>query len=179
MSEKENVEVLRRAYELWNDTKADSVRHWLELIADDVSWRSLAGGATGMEFTRDYANKAGVEEYFKDLGRQWAMNYYLVDEFIAQGDRVVMVGRCGWRNKDTGATVETPKVDIITMRDSRIVEFFELYDTAKVLAAARARVAAAPKSRKAAKRAPASTSRAGKKPRKVARRKTAKRRKKR
>jgi ketosteroid isomerase-like protein len=182
MSEKENVEILRHAYELWNDTKADSVRHWLDLIADDVKWRSLAAGETGMEFTRDYDNKAGVERYFADLGSQWSMNYYTVDEFIAQGDRVVMVGRCGWRNKKTGATVATPKVDILTIRDSRIVDFFELYDTAKVLAAARAPAAAAAKSRKApqaAKRARSSKSRTRPRKRKVARRKAATPRKKR
>ena len=34
----------------------------------------------------------------------------------------------------TGKIVETPKVDIITMEDSKIVDFFELYDTAKALA---------------------------------------------
>lgn len=83
------------------------------------------------------------------------MNYYTVDEFIAQGDRVVMVGRCGWRNKKSGATIDTPKVDILTIRDSRIVDFFELYDTAKVLAAARA-VATSPKPRHARKQRRAS-----------------------
>ena len=179
MTEEENVETLRRAYALWNDSKADSVDHWLNLIADDVKWRSLAAGATGMEFTRDYDSKADVQRYFADLGSQWAMNYYTVEEFIAQGDRVVMVGRCGWRNKKTGATVDTPKVDILKMQDSRIVEFFELYDTAKVLAAARS-AAAATKSRQppqAAKRARAAKPRTRKK-RKVTRRKSAKPRKK-
>ena len=176
MSETANVELLRRAYDLWNDSKANSVDHWLDLVADDVRWRSLAAGATGMEFTRDYDSKAGVEKYFADLGRQWAMNYYTVDEFIAQGDRVVMVGRCGWRNKQTGATIDTPKVDILTIRDSRIVEFFELYDTAKVLSAARA-VATSPKPRQrsqAAKR-----KRLPRKARKVRTRTSAKARKKR
>ena len=126
MSEQENVEILRRAYALWNDTKADSVAQWLDLIADDVKWRSIADGAAGMEFTGECNNKAAVQRYFAELGSQWAMNYYTVHEFIAQGDRVVMVGRCGWKNRKTGATLDTPKIDIIRMRDSRIAEFFEL-----------------------------------------------------
>lgn len=176
MSETENVELLRRAYGLWNDSKANSVGHWLDLVADDVRWRSLAAGATGMEFTRDYDSKAGVEEYFADLGSQWAMNYYTVDEFIAQGDRVVMVGRCGWRNKKSGATIDTPKVDILTIRDSRIVEFFELYDTAKVLAAAGA-VATSRKPRQRPQKA--KRKRLPRKARKVRARTSAKPRKKR
>ena len=179
MSEQQNVEILRRGYALWNDTKANSVAHWLDLIADDVHWRSLADGATGMEFTGACACKADVQRYFANLADQWAMNYYSVDEFIAQGDRVVMIGRCGWRNKKTGATLDTPKVDIIKMRDSRIVDFFELYDTAKALAAARG-AAATPKSRqrpKAAARAKSAKSAKSRTTRKPARRKPAKARK--
>jgi ketosteroid isomerase-like protein len=187
MSEQQNVEILRRGYALWNDTKANSVAHWLDLIADDVQWRSLADGATGMEFTGACDGKPDVQRYFADLGGQWAMNYYTVEEFIAQGDRVVMVGRCGWRNKKTGATVDTPKVDIIRMRDSRIVGFFELYDTAKALAAARGATATtaskvqkppkAQKGRKAAKPATSKKSAKSRKSRKAAKRKPAKARK--
>jgi ketosteroid isomerase-like protein len=179
MSEQENVEILRRAYALWNDSKANSVGHWLDLIADDVQWRSLADGATGMEFTGACNGKADVQRYFADLAGQWAMNHYTVYEFIAQGDRVVMIGSCGWRNKKTGAAVDTPKVDIIRMRDGRIVDFFELYDTGKTLAAARV-ATAAPKSRKhpkAAKRAKSAKSRTSRTTRKAARRKSAKVRK--
>jgi uncharacterized protein len=173
MSEQENVEILRRGYALWNDTKADSVAHWLDLVADDVKWRSIADGAAGMEFTGECNNKAAVQRYFAELGSQWAMNYYTVDEFIAQDDRVVMIGRCGWKNRKTGATLDTPKIDIIRMRDSRIVDFFEVYDTAKALAAARS-ARAAPKSRKRLKSAKSAKSRTS---RKTPKRKPVKRRK--
>jgi uncharacterized protein len=175
MSEQENVEILRRGYALWNDTKANSVAHWLDLIADDVQWRSLADGATGMAFTRACNSKSDVQRYFAALAEEWAMDYYTVDEFIAQGDRVVMLGSCGWRNKKTGAKLDTPKVDVIRMRDSRIVEFFELYDTAKALAAAQS-ATAAPKPRKRTK---AAKSRTARKSRKTAKRTSATRRKRR
>jgi len=137
MTEQDNVQTLREAYQLWNDSKADSVGHWLELIADDVKWNSIADGAPGMEFTRACNCKADVQRYFADLGSQWEMIHYTVDEFIAQGDRVVMLGSCGWRGRRSGVVVETPKADIIRMKNSKIVEFYEFYDTAKTLAAAR------------------------------------------
>ena len=136
MSENDNVRILREAYALWNDSKADSVGHWMNLIADDVIWNSIAAGAAGMEFTRGCSCKADVQRYFSELGSRWEMIHYTVDEFIAQGDRVVMVGSCGWRSRSTGAEVETPKADIIRMKHSKIVEFYEFYDTAKALAAA-------------------------------------------
>ncbi len=62
------------------------------------------------------------------------MDHYTVDEYVAQGDRVVAIGRTGWRNRETGKAFDTPKVDVVRFRDGQIVEFFELYDTAMVLA---------------------------------------------
>ncbi len=74
--------------------------------------------------------------YFQGLGADWEMVYYNADEFVAQGDRVVMIGSCSWRHRATGNVIDTPKVDIFRLRGGKIAAFFELYDTAKVTAAA-------------------------------------------
>jgi ketosteroid isomerase-like protein len=58
-----------------------------------------------------------------------------VDHFVAQGDRVVMLGRCAWKHRATGKFVDTPKADAITLADGKIVGFMEYYDTAQALAA--------------------------------------------
>jgi ketosteroid isomerase-like protein len=119
----------------WNDSRADSMGHWLELIADEVEWRSLADGAPGMDFAGCCNCKDEVLSYFEKLGADWEMLHYTVGEFIAQGDRVVMVGTCGWRHRGTGKGIESPKVDVIRMKDGKIVGFHEFYDTAKAIAA--------------------------------------------
>jgi uncharacterized protein len=49
--ETQNVANLKEAYRLWHDTKAGSVDYWLNLMTDDVTFRSLAQGAETMEFT--------------------------------------------------------------------------------------------------------------------------------
>jgi ketosteroid isomerase-like protein len=64
------------------------------------------------------------------------MIHYTVEEFIAQGDAVFMRGSTARRNKRTGRTAETPKVDFWRFRDGKAVEFYEYYDTARVIAAA-------------------------------------------
>ena len=135
MIEDDNVKLLRDVYQSWNNSKAESVALWMNLLADNVEWRSIAEGAPGMEFTKGCCSKDEVAHYFEQLGSEWAMIHYTADEFIAQGDRVVMIGSCGWKHKRTGKIVETPKADIIRMKDSKIVEFYEFYDTAKALAA--------------------------------------------
>jgi len=47
-----------------------------------------------------------------------------------------MLGSTAWRNRRTGKVVDTPKADLVTFRDGRIVDFTEFYDTAKLFAAA-------------------------------------------
>jgi ketosteroid isomerase-like protein len=63
------------------------------------------------------------------------MIHYTTEPFAVDDDRVVMLGRTSWRNRHTGRHFDTPKVDLATFRDGRVVEFLEFYDTAMVLAA--------------------------------------------
>ena len=133
--ENDNVAILKEAYRLWHEGRADSMEHWMGLMTDDIDFRSLAGGNKGMEFTKECCCKDEVRGYFEGLGADWEMVYYNADEFVAQGNRVVMIGSCSWRHRKTGNVVDTPKVDIFRMRDGKIAAFFELYDTAQIVAA--------------------------------------------
>ncbi len=60
---------------------------------------------------------------------------YVAEHFVAQDDRVVMLGRCSWRFRRTGKVVATPKVDSWRFAGGKAVEFYEYYDTAQLLAA--------------------------------------------
>ena len=64
------------------------------------------------------------------------MVHYTTGDFIAEGERVAMLGSTGWRNRKTGRVLDTPKADFWTFRDGKIVEFHELYDNAALIAAA-------------------------------------------
>ncbi|MCB9948067.1 MAG: nuclear transport factor 2 family protein [Rhodospirillaceae bacterium] len=131
-----NVAVLQESYTLWNSDKAAGFDYWMQLLADDVTFRSLAGGRPGVEFTRDCNRKADVARYFEGLTADWEMVHYTPVDFIAQGGRVAVRGRTAWKNRRSGKTVSTPKADFFRFRDGKIVEFFEFYDTAAMLAAA-------------------------------------------
>ena len=133
-----NLVALKEAYRLWHDTKAGSVDHWLNLMTDDVKFRSLAEGARNMEFTRLATCKQDVKTYFMGLTTDWEMIHYRVDEYIAQGDRIVALGSCSFKHKRTGKVLDTPKADFHKFRDGKICEFFEFYDTAQTIAVATA-----------------------------------------
>lgn len=136
MSEEQaNVEILKTAFKVWNETRGGSIDHWLSILAEDVDFRSLAEGEKGLEFTSRRSARDEVAEYLQGLVDQLEMIHYTVDEYVAQDDRVIAIGRTAWKNRVTGKAFDTPKVDVVRFRDGQIVEFFELYDTAMVLAA--------------------------------------------
>ncbi|MEO6165643.1 MAG: nuclear transport factor 2 family protein [Candidatus Binatia bacterium] len=138
MSTEPNIATLKDAYRLWHDSKAGSVDHWLNLMTDDVQFRSLAAGAVEMQFTRPSCCKDEVKQYFAGLTTEWEMIYYRVDEYIAQGDRVVALGQVSFKHKKTGKILVTAKADFHKFRDGKSCDFFEFYDTASALAAATA-----------------------------------------
>jgi uncharacterized protein len=135
-SESANVDILRRAYNEWHASKAGSVDSWVAIVAPSISLRSLADGAQEVAFTKPRNGKEAFLEYLRGLTTDWEMLSYTVSEFIAKDDRVVAVGQTSWRNKRTGKTFDTPKIDLWRMRDGKAVEFAEYYDTAKIFAAA-------------------------------------------
>lgn len=134
----DNVSKLRAAYQLWSDTHGGSVQHWIGLMADDVRIRSGPDGAPGMEFTKSRDGKADAERYFDGVAADWEMVHFTPEEFIAQGDRVVVLSQVAFRYRKTGKVAESPKADVFRFRDGKIVEFVEFFDTARALAATRA-----------------------------------------
>lgn len=135
--ESANLQVIKDAYARWGVNKELAFEHWMGLVADDVRWRSLAAGARGMEFTGTCDCKDDVRNYFVGLAQDWEMQHYTPVQYVAQDDWVVMRGSCGWRHRRTNKVVETPKADFLRLRNGKIVEFHEFYDTAAALDAAR------------------------------------------
>lgn len=130
------MEKLQAAYKAWNDTRGTSVDTWMDLMADEIEMRSMANGAPGMEFSAPRKGKDTLHLYFSALAADWEMIYYTTEEFVIEGDRIVMFGRGAYRNRKTGKTAESHIVNRWRFRDGLAVEYFELYDTASAFAAA-------------------------------------------
>jgi ketosteroid isomerase-like protein len=133
----DNVGKLRRAYQLWHDTRGGCAQHWLDLMADDVTMRSITDGVPAMAFTKANQGKAEAAQYFTGLAADWEMIHFTPTEFIAEGDRVVVLSTVAFRCRATGKVAESPKADVFRFRDGLIAEFFEFFDTARALAATR------------------------------------------
>jgi ketosteroid isomerase-like protein len=126
---------LESAYKAWNAQKGSTAEPWFELMADQVDWKSIAGGAKDMHFTRPHATKQHVRDYFNELAQDWQMEFYHVRSFLVEGDRVAVVCECCWRHRKTGKIVHTPKLDVMHFHDEKIAEFFEYFDTEQAIQA--------------------------------------------
>ncbi|MFK7954810.1 MAG: nuclear transport factor 2 family protein [Lysobacterales bacterium] len=137
MSESENINLLKAGYEMWSQKSPDSIEYFLNLVSPNVVWRSMAEGAAEAPYTKQQTGPEGVKSYLMGLTEDWDLEHYTVNEYIAQGDRVVVLADCAFTHKTTGKTTETPKADVWEFRDGKIVSFHEFYDTQTFLAGAR------------------------------------------
>ena len=127
---------LESAYKAWNDQKGSTAEPWFELMADLVDWKSIAGGAKDMQFTRPHSTKQQVRNYFNELAQDWQMEFYHVRAFLVEGDKVAVIAECCWRHKRTGKIVHSPKLDLLRFQHERIAGFFEFFDTEQAIQAA-------------------------------------------
>ena len=116
--EARNVELLRKAYDAWSKTQGTSTEQWLDICAEQHRVR-FAGERrrAGSAYMTSYQHRDELKGYFAGLARDWDMMEYEVDHFVAQGDRVVMLGRCAWRYKKTGKVVWTQKAELLALRE--------------------------------------------------------------
>jgi ketosteroid isomerase-like protein len=104
------------------------------MLTDDVVWVTPGPPdqlpAAGMRHGR-----AEVAQFFSVLNDTEEIQQFEPREFIAQDDKVVALIKYRSRIRATGRTVDTELVHIFTLRDGKIAEFREFFDTAAALAA--------------------------------------------
>lgn len=135
MTQDRNIETLKRCYAAWHDTRGGSVDAWLEIVSDDFSLRSMAGGRAGAEFTAARNSRDELAGYLSSLTEAWEMEYYHVDRYIADDEIIVVLGSTSWINKSTGKRAESQKADFWTFRDGKAVSFIEFYDSCALVEA--------------------------------------------
>ncbi len=124
-----NAARLEQLYARWSATKGASADEVLDLLDDQVEMRSVLTQGMPSDIAGLHRTRQEAGEDFAALARDWEMLYFDAYQFIADGDDVVMVGRCAWRHRETGAEVDTPKVDIWHFENGKATRFFELFDS--------------------------------------------------
>jgi len=124
-----NVAALEQAYRRWSETKGGSAGEVLALFDERVEMRTVLSAELPSEIAGAHLSRNRAADYFAALTRDWEMLYFDVYQFVADGDDVVMIGRCAWRSRESGAEVDTPKVDIWHFENGRVTRFMEMFDS--------------------------------------------------
>lgn len=128
-----HVVALREAYRRWRETKGGSAEEILALFDERIEMRSVLNpDNVPSQLAGRHVAKAEAADYFAALARDWEMLDYVVDEFVADGEygeTVVAIGRCAWRHRESGAVVDTPKIDIWNFEFGKATRFTEMFDS--------------------------------------------------
>ncbi|TDG11372.1 nuclear transport factor 2 family protein [Seongchinamella unica] len=119
----QTIDVVRGVYEGFGNGDIPAV---LELLADDCSWTEAAGGPYGGVYVGPQAILDGV---FMKLGDDWNGFTAMPQDFVADGDRVVVLGEYSGSYKATGRSFRSPFAHAWTVKDGKAVRFQQYVDT--------------------------------------------------
>jgi len=81
-------------------------------------------------FTGKISGRDKVAEFFTSLDEHEEMSVFEPTEFIAQGNKVVVLGHYTTRVKSTNKQDDSGFAHIVTVSDGNITGFYEFFDTA-------------------------------------------------
>ena len=123
MGTQESLQVVKDGYAAFGRGDLPGL---LALMADDVEWRAPG---PGLPLAGTYRGRDGVGSFFQKLAQEAEILEFQPREFLADGDRVLVVGSERARVRSTGRTVEIDWVMSFTVRDGKVAAFQEFYDT--------------------------------------------------
>ena len=125
MVEQDNVKIVQDAYAAFGRGDIPAV---VKAFADQVEWH--IPGAANVPVAGTIHGRQKVTDWFRQLGEHQTPRQFEPREFIAQGDKVAVLGHYQWLIKRTGRTFESDWVHVFTFRDRAVVRFQEFADTA-------------------------------------------------
>ena len=125
MNTQRNKEAVQEAYRLFQSGDIGSV---IARCHDDAEWTSPESDLVPSAGT--FHGKSGIAEFFSRLDASVQAIHFEPKEFIAEGDKVVVLGQATWQIKPTGRTFGSPWIHLFTMRDGKVARFEAFTDTA-------------------------------------------------
>lgn len=130
MGEQENTQLVKQGYDLF---KKGDIQGLLNLFADDIDWQ--LDKVAGVPFSGQRRGKEQVGEFFKLLDENQHPLQFEPREFIAQGDKVAVLGHYVWSVKSTDRRYESDWAHVFTVQNGKVAGFREYTDTAATAAA--------------------------------------------
>jgi ketosteroid isomerase-like protein len=131
MSTEENKRVVQSIFEAFGRGDVPGV---LAHLAEDVEWR--APGPSAVPYLGERRGHGGATEFFVQLGTNVDFESFAPGAFVAEGDRVVALGRERGRVKATGKTFDNEWALVFTFGGGGKVTNFQLYENTAAVAEA-------------------------------------------
>jgi len=138
MANDTNLKRLKEAYQAWHETKGGSTDVWLDLMCDEVCVHNIGEEAAGLSFAKDRQSKQEFVDYLASILEEWKMIHWTSENYVNEGDRIAMFGHCAWTNIATGKDMEVRVAHLWEFRDGQVVDYTEIFDSARATAAANA-----------------------------------------
>jgi ketosteroid isomerase-like protein len=118
----------------YGDFQRGDIASLLARLTDDVVWTpSAPAGLVPWGGAR--TGKDGVLQFFEQLGTAFELTKFDPSEFIASGDRVVVLVSIAGNARATGVHATTEAAHVFGTRGGKISEFREYADTRSIVAA--------------------------------------------
>ena len=125
MNEQENTKIAEQLYETFN---SGDVEGFLNTFSEDASWNSPDMENVPLETT--FTGRDNIGEFLTKIDEYEEFLKIEPKEFIAQGNRVVVLGELHVRSKLTDKEYNSGFVHIIEVKDGKAISFLEYFDNA-------------------------------------------------
>jgi hypothetical protein len=131
MAEHENEKIVRGLYAAYLSADLATV---LKACSEDTEWVAI-GSPERLPYAGTHRGPEQVARYFAILDDKEESDHLVPQEVIAAGDKVIVFGNYSARVNATGRKFETDFVHVFTLRDGKITNFRDFYDTAAAVEA--------------------------------------------
>jgi ketosteroid isomerase-like protein len=128
MQEAQNTRVVQDAYTAFERGDIPGI---LAALDDNVVWRPVMGAGAHVPTAGERRGKIAVGEFFKILGDTVAFERFEPAEFIAQGDKVVVLGHYAAKTP-AGRRFVSDWAMVFALRNGKVVSFQEFTDSAAI-----------------------------------------------
>ena len=125
MNAQDNKRLVMEGYQKYQNGDIPGL---LAMFHDDALW--IEPDVENVPFAGRHTGKSEIARFFEDLDRAAQALRFTPKEFIAEGDKVVVIGEASWLVRHTGSTYDSPWVHIFTLRDGKVARFEDYHDTA-------------------------------------------------
>jgi ketosteroid isomerase-like protein len=133
MSAEKNISAVQALYAAFGRGDMATV---MAGLSDDIEW-VLPGPKEVIPFAGTHRGREAVAQFFLQMNETLEFEQLEPREFVAQGDKVVVLGHSRDRMKSTGRTIENEWAAVVTVRDGKVARYQIYEDTAAIVSGLR------------------------------------------